>query len=1084
MKKLLLTILTLIVGISTALADEVKFDFLNEDYGMTRLSGQTQDYNPDPLTITSGEATINATGRTRLWSDGFRYYTESTISLSVAAGATITGVEITFKNNAAAIGLDLTSTGGTWTVDDKTGTWQGSASSVDFKANITKSNGAISSIVITYTKGEAPAVLAPSISKDDDDMVTITCPTEGASIYYTLDGTDPTASSTLYTAPFKLTANATVKAVAIKDGQSSSVASKEFSVATTVASIAEFLEQKNADAPTKIDTPLTVLYQSGSNNYVTDNKGGYLLLYGNAGATLANGNILSFATGKYALYNEAPQMALSAIGEVSEGPAIAPAVKTVSEITMEALAQYVKLEKVTVADNGDGKNFTITDAQGNTIAMYNTFKLAEVPTGENVTVTGMVTAYRGAAQIAPITIEGGSVDPEPEPEPENTVATIAEFLAKQPTEATTINEPLTVLYKNGRYLYVKDAASYLTVYGTIEGDYKNGNILSSITGTYSVFREVPQLAPTAFGTVSEGSEVAPEVKALKDVTIDMLAQYIKLENVTIADLNGKSAKAKDAEDNTLDVYNTFNITLTEGENLTVVAIVTGNNGTVQIAPISIEGGSEEPEPGPTEGLTSIAAFIEAAPTTATAINAKLGVIYQNGRNLYLKDEKDGYILAYNQTDLAEIAGQFQPGEVIDGITGTYKSQSGLPEIIPTAVGAKTSDTWTITPEELTIEEFATDLLNHYIVVKNVTIAEGKDAKTFVINDGTAEGTLYNTFVGQYYDPNVEVTTGTGFTVTGFLGVYSNKLQLIPVKIEGGETVETVATPTFDPAAGEVEAGTAVSILCATEGAAIHYTTDGTEPTAESALYSAPIVINATTTLKAIAVKEGMLDSKVASATYSIAVAGAVTATFNFGEGENVSAMASRMIAATNSQEASDLNNLDNVTLNEGTVAVTFTQADGKSAPRWWNNKVTEARVYNGNKVEISIIKNGLKLSKVSFTQHASSSNWAGMNYLYVTKAGVSYENEVDADSKMIAIPADQVVTDLTLLPTGTDRFATLNVEYVEDPDAMSGVEAIEAADADAPVLYYNLRGQQVEGNLAPGLYIRRQGTTATKVYVK
>jgi len=48
--------------------------------------------------------------------------------------------------------------------------------------------------------------------------VTITCPTNGAAIHYTLDGSDPTADSTLYEGAFSLTQSATVKARAFKDG--------------------------------------------------------------------------------------------------------------------------------------------------------------------------------------------------------------------------------------------------------------------------------------------------------------------------------------------------------------------------------------------------------------------------------------------------------------------------------------------------------------------------------------------------------------------------------------------------------------------------------------------------------------------------------------------------------------------------------------------------------------------------------------------------------------------------------------------------------------------------------------------------
>ena len=74
-------------------------------------------------------------------------------------------------------------------------------------------------------------VAAPTISGEtpfsSTTEVTISGP-EGAEIRYTTDGSEPTAESTLYSEPIVLSDTATVKAIAIKGGQSSEMASKTF----------------------------------------------------------------------------------------------------------------------------------------------------------------------------------------------------------------------------------------------------------------------------------------------------------------------------------------------------------------------------------------------------------------------------------------------------------------------------------------------------------------------------------------------------------------------------------------------------------------------------------------------------------------------------------------------------------------------------------------------------------------------------------------------------------------------------------------------------------------------------------------
>ena len=92
-----------------------------------------------------------------------------------------------------------------------------------------------------------------------------------------------------------------------------------------------------------------------------------------------------------------------------------------------------------------------------------------------------------------------------------------------------------------------------------------------------------------------------------------------------------------------------------------------------------------------------------------------------------------------------------------------------------------------------------------------------------------------------------------------------------VKEKEEPVVETVATPTFSVAAGEVAEGTKVSIACETEGAVIYYTVDNSEPTAESTEYKEAITIDKAMTVKAIAVK-GEAKSEVATAAYTVKTA--------------------------------------------------------------------------------------------------------------------------------------------------------------------------------------------------------------------
>lgn len=107
-------------------------------------------------------------------------------------------------------------------------------------------------------------------------------------------------------------------------------------------------------------------------------------------------------------------------------------------------------------------------------------------------------------------------------------------------------------------------------------------------------------------------------------------------------------------------------------------------------------------------------------------------------------------------------------------------------------------------------------------------------------------------------------------------IYTNKssgnVALGNIAIAAYVAPTACEAPTFDPADGEsFTESLDVVLTSATEGATIYYTLDESDPTTSSSVFNTKITLSETTTIKAIAVKEGLNNSSVASATYTKAV---------------------------------------------------------------------------------------------------------------------------------------------------------------------------------------------------------------------
>ncbi len=82
---------------------------------------------------------------------------------------------------------------------------------------------------------EAPDVSVPAGLYKSEQLVELSCITEGAKIYYTLDGSRPTETSTAYTTAIPVSGNLTIRAVAIKDGNKSEITTAKYAIAPVTA---------------------------------------------------------------------------------------------------------------------------------------------------------------------------------------------------------------------------------------------------------------------------------------------------------------------------------------------------------------------------------------------------------------------------------------------------------------------------------------------------------------------------------------------------------------------------------------------------------------------------------------------------------------------------------------------------------------------------------------------------------------------------------------------------------------------------------------------------------------------------------
>ena len=382
-----MTLLLMMVA-SVGWADEESVTFSEKNY----TNGQEiSSYEGTNFSVTFDKGTN---------SNAPKYYTSGTAirvyggnTFTVSSDNTITDITLTFSSGEGTNAI--TADNGTYS--DKT--WTGSAKSVTFTVQGTTGHRRIAGIAVKYTTGGTSPCAKPTFSPaggtySTAQSVTLSTSTEGATIYYTIDGNDPTTNSNVYSVAIDVSANTTIKAFAAKDGYNDSEVAEATYTITQPKSISEVRAQGTGDVFTKG----IVTSCSGTTGYIQDN-GAAICVFG---ASLNVGDEVT-VHGTLSTFNGLLEITQPEVVVLSNGNTVDPTVKTIAEINEDYANNntlqgwLVKIEDATVTAINN-QNTTISQ-DGNTIVVRNIDSSAEVAVGDIITLVGNIGCYNGA-QIA------------------------------------------------------------------------------------------------------------------------------------------------------------------------------------------------------------------------------------------------------------------------------------------------------------------------------------------------------------------------------------------------------------------------------------------------------------------------------------------------------------------------------------------------------------------------------------------------------------------------------------------------------------------------------------------------------------
>lgn len=412
MKKFIYLVFLAFAATFTSYAAEVMFDFENNEFGLPTTSNNNDPSGDITAPVAKSGVVLtckkeNGTTSPRMWYSEYnnildlRFYTGNKFEIATSDGSVIKSIR--FVSNGK---FDVTPVSGEFDLENYE-TWNGSATKVVFGVN-----GSTQLYTFTVTTEAGQSCTPPSFSPEAGDFyeeiaVELNCLTEGASIYYTLDGTNPTVNSAKYSASVIVNKDVTIKAIGVKGDAVSEVAEAGyyFPEVREVGSISEFLTVSDTEKLIKITSPVVAIFQSSKYLFVKDATGA-LQLYGDLGKTYSKGDVIpSGIVGYINNYEGTPQMLpVAKTFKISGNKEdVIPMPVNISDFNESILNEYVKGTNWDLAIKKSGNNFVYTLSEnGNTLPVFKRFSSVVFPEEQGkYDVEGFVNMFGGTMQIYP-----------------------------------------------------------------------------------------------------------------------------------------------------------------------------------------------------------------------------------------------------------------------------------------------------------------------------------------------------------------------------------------------------------------------------------------------------------------------------------------------------------------------------------------------------------------------------------------------------------------------------------------------------------------------------------------------------------